>query len=92
MYYDDLYETIIRNDNYTILDYIDDFDNTIVKEMIVNEFAEEYMVNLSSAEYIINSLALFEILVERYWDKIYKKLEENKNEKKWFKIRKRIEN
>lgn len=48
------------------------YNDTVLRNYIINAFAYEFEISTSSAIALIEKLDIYETLIDRYWDDIYK--------------------
>jgi hypothetical protein len=63
--------------DYDFTDVESKFNDDVLYDFIVKEFAKEFELNINSAIKVINSMCLLEVLIERYWNKFYKLIRKN---------------
>lgn len=60
--------------DYDFTDIKDRFNDKVLYDFIISEFAREFEINKNSAIKVINSMCLLEVLIDRYWDKFYENI------------------
>lgn len=54
------------------------YNDTVLRNYIINAFAYEFDISISSAIALIEKLDIYETLIDRYWDDFYKLQTRNK--------------